>query len=72
MLNIQGMDPSAHSTSETKLKSFVEEHINTTVPIVALCETWLKDHISDAQISIPDYEIIREDRVNRSRGGVIL
>ena len=75
MCNIEGMDPSAHSTSEATLKTFVEEHINDSnhsIPFVAFFESWLNVHISDAQITIPDYEIIRQDRVNRPRGGVIL
>ena len=42
------------------------------MPIIAITESWLKDHISDAQITIPNYEIIRQDRKVRARGGVIL
>ena len=72
MMNIEGVDPSAHSTSETKLKTFIEEHINNSVPIATFFESWLKNHISDAQVTIPDFEIIRQDRKNRPRGGVIL
>merc|ERR1712055_84705 len=72
MMNIEGADPSAHSTSETKLKTFIEEHINNSVPIATFFESWLKNHISDAQVTIPDFEIIRQDRKNRPRGGVIL
>ena len=72
MMNIEGVDPSAHSTSETKLETFIEEHINNSVPIATFFESWLKNHISDAQVAIPDFEIIRQDRKNRPRGGVIL
>ena len=72
MMNIQGMDPSAHSASKCKLTSFIEEHIDDSVPVVVFLESWLKSHITDAQISIPNFQIIRQDRLKRSRGGVIL
>ena len=72
MFNIQGMDPSAHSASKCKLPAFIEEHINPNVPIAAFMESWLKHHISDAQVSIPNYQIIRQDRRKRIRGGVIM
>ena len=42
MMNIEGVDPSAHSTSETKLKTFIEEHINNSVPIATFFEAGLK------------------------------
>ena len=66
------MDPSAHSKSKHKLKSFREEHINRDVLWVSICESWLKKHISDAQIQIPNFQIIRQDREKRRRGGVLL
>lgn len=73
------MDPSANSKSRHKLACLTEEHIynsdnpNSEVPLfVSGCETWLKPHISDAQVNIPNYQIIRQDRINRERGGVIL
>ena len=72
MLNFQGMDPSAHSASKCKLTSFIEEHVNDSVPFIAISESWLKPHISDAQVTIPDYEIVRQDRKHRDRGGVLL
>ena len=72
MMNIQGMDPSAYSSSNTKLTNLIEEHINKSVPFIALSETWLKPHISNAQIKITDYQILRQDRVKRLRGGVLL
>ena len=73
MCNIEGVDPSAHSASEHKLTAFVEEHIlNKSVPIIVFLESWLKDHISNAQITIPGYEIVRQDRTIRKHGGVVL
>ena len=39
--------------------------------VIALCETWLDDTISDCEIFIPDYYTIRRDR-NRRGGGVLL
>jgi hypothetical protein len=72
------MDPSAFSNSKHKLTSLTEEHINSGDPnsddplFVSVCESWLKPHISDAQVNIPNYQIVRQDRMNRSRGGVIL
>ena len=65
-MNIQGMDPSAHSASKCKLTSFIEEEISDSdtdsIPYVSFCESWLKPHVSDAQISIPNYELVRQDR----------
>jgi exonuclease III len=72
ILNIQGMDPSAHSTSRHKLTNLKEEHVNSCVPIISLSETWLKPHITNAQINIPNYQIVRQDRLTRTRGGVLL
>ena len=72
MMNIQGIDPSACSNSRHKLTSFVEEHVNNNVTFISFSETWLKPHITNAQIHIPSYEIVRQDRINRERGGVLL
>ena len=72
------MVPSARSSSRYKLTSFIEEHIHaldkpkSEIPFIIITESWLKPFISDAQITIPDYEIVRQDRIKRLRGGVIL
>ena len=66
------MDPSVYSKSRHKLTNLIEEHINKKVPAVSICESWLKPHITNAQINIPGYQIIRQDRINRARGGVLL
>ena len=75
MLNIQGMDPSPNSKSFWKITDLIEEYLmNPTIPIpvIALSETWLKPHITDAQISIPRYQTVRADRNTRERGGALL
>ena len=75
MLNIQGMDPSPNSNSFYKLINIIEEHLAEAlipIPIIAISETWLKPHISDAQITIPGYQIVRADRKHRDRGGCLL
>ena len=40
--------------------------------IVAITETWLKDYISDAQVSIKGYNVYRSDRDKRKGGGSLL
>lgn len=72
MLNIQGMDPSSHSRSKHKLQSLKEDYVNSEVPFISICESWLKHHITNAQINIPNYQIVRQDRDKRHRGGVLL
>ena len=66
------MDPSVYSKSSHKLTEFIENHINNQGAAVAICESWLKGHICNAQINIPGYQIIRQDRKKRKRGGVLL
>ena len=66
------MDPSVYSRSSHKLTNFTEEHIDNSVPFIFGFETWLKPHIANAQINIPGYQIVRQDRIERPRGGVIL
>ena len=75
ILNSQGIDPSIYSQSHWKLPYFIENHITNQkvfIPAIAVCETWLKPHISNAQITIPNYQIIRADRKKRDRGGALL
>ena len=74
MFNFRGMDPSVHNRSlRYKLTKFVEEQINSkNIPVISICETWLKPFISDAQITIEDYQVYRQDRVKRHGGGVLL
>ena len=74
MINMQGIDPSAHCTTNWKLTSFVEEHINASdsIPYICITKSWLKNQITNAQIAIPNYEILRQDRKSRHCGGVLL
>ena len=72
MFNTQGIDPSISSASRAKLNFFTEEYIDDSVAFVASCESWLKPHISDAQVSIPNFDVIRQDRIKSKRGGVLL
>ena len=39
---------------------------------IFLTETWLSSDTSDAELSIPNFTIIRSDRVGRARGGVAM
>ena len=72
MMNIQGIDPSACSNSRHKLTSFIEEQVKDNVAFISFFESWLKPHITNAQLHIPNYQIVRQDRINRERGGVLL
>ena len=75
MLNFQGMSPSATSQSRWKIPFFRDEYLTDSdkyIPFIAATETWLKPHITDAQISIPNYTSIRADRVKSDRGGTLL
>ena len=78
ILNAQGIDPSINSCSRWKIPYIIENHIEneTTdkkfIPAISICESWLKPHISDAQIQIPHYQIVRADRKQRKRGGALL
>ena len=74
MLNIQGFTPDANSAQYWKL-DYLSNYIvtsNTFFPFIALTETWLKPNHSDAQIHINNYNILRSDRLHRSRGGALL
>ena len=49
------------------IRAFVSTHKPS---VFALCETWLDSSISDCEIFIPEYCIVRRDR-NRRGGGVL-
>ena len=75
MLNFQGMSPSATSKSRWKIPFFLDEHItnsNRKIPWISGTESWLKPHITDAQVAIPNYTVVRSDRIKSDRGGTIL
>ena len=74
VLNIEGMDPSINSNSHWKLPHLEEEIENepSYIAILAVVESWLKNHIADAQIHLPNYQTLRSDRESSARGGTLL
>ena len=77
VFNIYGMDPSARSNACWKvpaLRTMVLDKAseNIHIPFIAITETWLKPHLSDAQVNIPNYAVYRSDRRLRTRGGALL
>ena len=75
LLNIRGMSPSINSKSFWKIQYLNEQYLQEStekIPIIIILETWLKSYISDAQIAIPHYQIVRSDRKHRERGGALI
>ena len=73
VFNFRGINPSAQSSIRYKLTKFYEEQIiDQNIPVISICETWLKPFISDAQIYLTNYQIFRQDRQKRHGGGVLL
>ncbi|KAJ8046701.1 RNA-directed DNA polymerase from mobile element jockey [Holothuria leucospilota] len=62
-LNVRSLIP---KLSELKLLA-----VRTKATIIALSETWLDDSVTNAEISIEGYSVLRRDR-NRNDGGVCL
>ena len=51
----------------------LENYVNVNKPtIVGITETWAKPDFPDGLYAIPGYQIIRDDRVNKRGGGVML
>ena len=76
-LNIQGMNPSLRSNSFWKLNQLTSEiekiqKKNFNIPFIAVVESWIKPHISDAQVAISGYNIFRADREHYKNGGALL
>ena len=74
MLNTRGMDTSAASTLCWKVP-YIEDFVmqaTESYSIISITETWLKPHITDAQLHIEGYTILRSDRCKRGRGGCCL
>ena len=49
--------------------------LTTNLDILGLCETWLKEEISDQELNIPGYQLFRRDRISegpRAYGGVAI
>lgn len=51
------------------VKDIIQEH---NLSILALSETWLNEDISDNEIAIPNYRLVRRDRSGRLGGGVCI
>ena len=69
------MSPKATSASRWKLPCISDTLVNTPdtfVPFLCITETWLKDYITDAQISIDNYNVFRADRASRIEGGALI
>ena len=43
---------------------------NSSIDLACIVETWLQEHIHDNIISIPDFNVVRLDRVEGQHGGV--
>ena len=75
LINGQSVSPAAKSNCRWKIP-FIHTTIvcGSTPPpaIFAITETWLKDYISDAQVSIKGYNVYRSDRDKRKGGGSLL
>lgn len=63
-INIQSLRP--------KIDELRKIILNTDTHIVAISETWLKKHISSRSVSIPGYQLLRDDRSRIRGGGVAL
>ena len=75
LLNIQSMNPSATSQCQYKhkeIEALGNEECVVPVKFIAVTETWLQPHISDAQVQIENFSVLRSDRLNRTGGGVAL
>ena len=69
------MSPRAKGKSRYKIPYLTEEFLRNNkdyIPYIAVTETWLKNYITDAQIAIENYHIVRADRIKRRRGGTLL
>ena len=69
------MSPKATSQSKWKIPYISDTLLNTagsSVPFLAVTESWLKSYIHDAQVDIPNYSVLRSDRAARVGGGALL
>ena len=72
-LNVQGINPKVDK-QKVKLKT-LGEFVSTSkdkIPFFIATETHLKEYILDAEVTIPNYNILRADRTNRRNGGVAI
>ena len=72
-LNVQGINPKVEK-HKIKLKTISEiiTACEENLPFFVLTETHLKDYIMDAEVGIPQYNILRADRAIRKGGGVAI
>ena len=76
-MNIQGMNPSLRRKNFYKIQAIMDEinylkNINLIVPFIAIAESWLKEHITDSQINIFNYNVYRSDRKVSKNGGALV
>ena len=74
LLNGQSVSPAATSSSRWKIPFIRETMVGGSCPppFIAITESWLKSYITDAQVEISGYQVLRSDRPNRVGGGCIL
>ena len=74
LINGQSVSPAAQSDCRWKIP-FIKRTIASSTPppaVIAITESWLKDYITDAQVSIEGYRVYRSDRDKRKGGGCLL
>ena len=75
LLNGQSVSPAASSSSRWKLpyikKTIIDESCPPP-PFIAITETWLKSYMTDAQVTLANYQTLRSDRPTRVGGGCLL
>ena len=75
LLNARSISPASNSSCKWKIP-YLEEYISrdpsSVTPFLAITESWLKPHITDAQIAIQGYRSLRSDRDTRKGGGCVL
>ena len=73
-LNLNGINPKV-TKQKIKLKTLGEivNQSDLDIPFFIIIETHLKEYILDAEVSIPNYDIIRADRpTTKRKGGVAI
>ena len=74
LLNGQSVSPAATSTSRWKIP-FIQKMVadeECPPPFIAITESWLKGYITDAQVHMENYQVLRSDRPDRVGGGCLL
>ena len=73
-MNLNGINPTfkKHKIKLKTLSDIISEN-EYEIPFFIISETHLKEYISDAEVSIPNYNIIRADRpTTKRKGGVAI